>query len=274
MILNKNYVVKNRLIVDGVDIQEKYGLIMSSNNIQLDPPEPKYTFVDIPGRLEGPLDLSESVSGDIPFGPRNQSFAFFVLNEENFEATKTAVSNFLHGKRYEYRLTFDEDYIYTGRFKVTGYETSFYEGQYYSQGKLGIIQIAIQADPYKRKDKQIVKVNAAGGTNAILQSGRLPVSPVFECEHEFRIKYGNIDRMIPSGTHTVTDLFLTEGENEIFLNSYTQGQSRKISDISDYSVDTHGNEKLSIWFWGSDVVSGLLNDDSYAIYIQYDWKDL
>ena len=86
---------KNRLIVNGVDLTEKFKMVLS-DGYTLTPPSPKTYIIDIPGG-HGKLDLTESLFGDVPYDNRKQEFTFYIINVEDFEKAKTEISNMLHG---------------------------------------------------------------------------------------------------------------------------------------------------------------------------------
>lgn len=63
---------ENRLIVNGVDLTLKYGLILI-DGYKLDPPEVKKYEVDIPGG-DGVIDLTDSLLGDTAYKNREIEF--------------------------------------------------------------------------------------------------------------------------------------------------------------------------------------------------------
>ena len=68
----------NRLIVNGIDLSMKYGLILI-DGYELDPPSPKTTTVDIPG-ANGSIDLTEALNGDVVYDNRTKKFVFKIGN--------------------------------------------------------------------------------------------------------------------------------------------------------------------------------------------------
>ncbi len=88
----------------------------------------------------GIIDLTEALTGDVVYNNRHQEFEFALINVENFEKVKTDLSNFLHGKAFDYSMTMDPGYTYHGRFTVSSYSHSAY-----SSGILGNIKISIDA---------------------------------------------------------------------------------------------------------------------------------
>ena len=141
----------NRLIVDGVDLSIRFKMVLM-DGYTLSQPSPKTYTVDIPGG-NGKLDLTEFLTGDTLYDNRSQEFVFAIIDVKDFEHTKTEISNFLHGKAYDYQITMDPNYTYHGRFTVADASHTKY-----LNGVVGIIQISIEADPFKFKEKQIFSV--------------------------------------------------------------------------------------------------------------------
>lgn len=176
----------NRLIVNGVDLTEEFKMVLV-DGYTLGPPTPKVYTIDIPGR-SGAVDLSEVLNNDISYNNRSQSFTFYVINIEDFETVKTDISNFLHGRRYEYVITMDPDYIYTGRFTINSYTHSVYSN---IEHKVGVIEVSVDAEPYKRKENVKRKINCYGGNIIHLYSGRLMVRPKFTVTEKAVIDFNN-----------------------------------------------------------------------------------
>lgn len=202
----------NRLIVDGVDITTTYGLILV-DGYTLEPPSPKTYTVDIPGG-NGIIDLTESFTGDVAYDNRSQTFTFLVIYPEDFEKTKTKISNFLHGKAFDYKMTMDPDYTYHGRFTVNSYSHSAYV-----DGIVGSIEVQINADPYKKKSDMTYKLNAVGGKMYRLESGRRPVHPTIECESVCFVTWDGVEYTIPAGTYRLNDVVFKQGFNDFYINT-------------------------------------------------------
>ena len=98
----------NRLIVNDVDLSIRFRLFLL-DGFTLSPPEPKTYTVDIPGG-DGVIDLTESLTGDVAYNNREMEFTFVSLDVEDYEYAKTRLSNFLHGKEYDFKMTMDPDY--------------------------------------------------------------------------------------------------------------------------------------------------------------------
>lgn len=205
---------QNRLIVDGVDLTVRFQMILL-DGYTLSPPEPKTYTVDIPGG-DGVIDLTQSLTGDVAYKNRQQEFIFAVINPDSFERVKTEVSNFLHGKEFDYQISMDPGYTYHGRFSVKEYNHALYS----YPGLVGTFSIDIDAEPYKLKSHKVYALNATGGAMFRLPSGRKPVHPVIETAQPCHVRFGNIITEIPSGTYRMNDVLFKEGFNEIYINSY------------------------------------------------------
>lgn len=203
----------NRLIVNGVDLSMTYRMVLA-DGYTLDPPEPKTYTVDIPGG-NGVIDLTEALTGDVAYKNRNQEFTFYLIDVEEFETVKTRVSNFLHGRAFDYQMTMDPGYTYHGRFFVDSYTHSTY-----SSGTLGVIKIKIEANPYKIKEKSTYALNATGGKLFRLESGRRPVHPTIECAQVCYVTFKGNEYTIPAGTYVLNDVLFESGWNDIYINSY------------------------------------------------------
>lgn len=212
----------NRLIVGGVDISEEYGLILM-DGYTLTPPASKRYTVDVPGG-NGLIDLTD-VLGDVAYSNRQQSFNFAVLRDEEdspietiqqYEKIKTRISNDLHGRRFQYKMTMDPGYIYEGRFEIKDYP---YEQ--YTEGKVGLIKMDVEAYPFKYKEDDILVVkNATGGYDFELESGRLTVVP--EIIHKRTVKVifdGKVKTYEGSGTIKDEDITFKTGINHIYIDS-------------------------------------------------------
>lgn len=289
----------NRLIVDGVDLSVRFQMILL-DGYTLSPPEPKTYTVDIPGG-DGVIDLTSALTGDVAYSNRSQSFTFMVVDPDSFERVKTDVSNFLHGKSFDYQMTMDPGYTYHGRFSVTEYSHAVYA----YPGLVGVFAVDIDADPYKSKGLQTYQLNATGGKMFRLESGRKPVHPVIECTQPCRVRWKDVVTVVPVGTYRLNDVLFTQGFNEIYINS-RELFNTSWADLGSDGVYAMTWDSASSYRWDDiqrmdgnimDVprqwseISGLRWEELAAkawadidfrteeapdtsVYLSYDWKDL
>lgn len=289
----------NRLIVNGVDLSIRFQMVLL-DGYTLEPPEPKTYTVDIPGG-NGVIDLTEALTGDVAYKNRKQEFMFAVIDVKNFEKVKTEVSNFLHGRAFDYTMTMDPGYTYHGRFSVDSYSH-----EAYANGLLGQFKVIVDANPYKLKEHCAYRLNATGGKLYRFESGRRPVHPTIECNSPCIITIDGKDVLIPSGTHRINDLVFKAGINELFVNSYTlniinwhdlsnyDGLSTTWGSISNYrwyeiqkngsedaknapqcwrELNTYTWEKMNLKKWKS-LDYRIEEAPNSTVYITYTWEDL
>ena len=289
----------NRLIVDGVDLTIRFQMALL-DGYTLSPPEPKTYTVDIPGG-DGVIDLTQALTGDVAYKNRQQTFPFMVVNPDSFERVKTDVSNFLHGKEFDYQITMDPGYTYHGRFTVTEYSHALYA----YPGLVGTFMVSVDADPYKSKGRMTYQLNATGGKMFRLESGRKPVHPVVECTQPCKVRWKNVIVQVPAGTYRLNDVLFTRGYNEIYINSWEffnitwgevdEGGAHQMTweEASRYRWDDlqrlEGDiydipqkwEDLAQYRW-SDLADKTWADVDFrneavpdtTVYLSYDWKDL
>lgn len=104
------------LIFDGVNLKTEHGLMYS--NFEEELPEPKIIKVDIPAGMD--IDITEAL-WPVVYHDGKHTFKFFVYKptaSEVFDVERELIST-IHGKRAAYRLSWDPDFTYTGRAKVS-----------------------------------------------------------------------------------------------------------------------------------------------------------
>lgn len=295
----------NRLIVNGVDICERFKLALL-DGYTLSPPDPKTYTVDIPGG-NGVIDLTEALAGDVVYKNRSQSFTFACIDPStSFESVKTELSNFIHGRYYDYTMTMDPGYTYHGRFTL-----SSYSHEVYANGFVGTFKMDVDAKPYKTKEKCVYKLNATGGKWYSFESGRRPVHPTLECTETCFITWKDKEYTISPGAYRLNKVTFTDGMNDLYVNSrklYTEKWLNVAEDgddamtwdtASQYTWDsiqrigitTKGYQKwldIANIAWGDFAEDGsdptrwneadYRNTEDYAgnatVYLAYEWEDL
>ena len=77
------------------------------------------SFVDIPGKKDGPINMSKYLTGQILYDLRSGSLQFIVDNDhEDWILLRKKITEYLHGKRMKMCLEDDPDYYYEGRFSL------------------------------------------------------------------------------------------------------------------------------------------------------------
>lgn len=265
----------NRLIVNGVDLTQKFKMILA-DGYTLTPPSIKTYTVDIPGG-HGKLDLTEALFGDVAYNNRKQEFTFYLINVDEYEKVKTEISNLVHGRYLEYQITMDPEYTYKGRFTVDSYSHMAF-----SSGKLGQIKISIDGDPFKYKKNKVCSISCVGGQTFIFQSGRKRVLPTIETDGLLKVIFDGKLVTLPKGTWKLNDVVFTAGSNEIYFNSYdihnlTWGELRDTTNWGQFKekrlyewYKLNGDGSFVFVTWGTLGT----NDWSYYETQNKAWKDL
>lgn len=94
--------------------------LVPSSPPQFTPPEPYTNYVDIPGRVEGPIDLSEVLTGEVAYKNCEGEWSFVSADyTENRTAKYSELKNFLHGKQVMIITEEDPDHYRFGRMFVS-----------------------------------------------------------------------------------------------------------------------------------------------------------
>lgn len=294
---------KNKILVDGVDIADRFDIFMS-DNYSLGLPTPKTYSVDIPG--SGSIDLTDAMFGDVAYNNRAQEFGFYMVGDyEDYSTRLTKIANFLQGKKFKYQITMDLPYTYTGRFTVEGNQHT--PGYYIDRGPsdiCGTFKIKIDAEPWKLREKKSYSLNACGGKRYRFDSGRKPVRPVVEVAQPTTFVWKDKVIEVPQGTFRLNDVLFTEGQNDLYINSFplqtvkwedlgegggfamTWDQARSYYWDEIHRLRTEGDVRYQSWSELSPLRWEALSDKTWddlnyvpdtgtgQVYLVYDWEDL
>lgn len=211
----------NRMIIGGVKVDEEYGLILM-DDYTLSPPETKKYEIDIPG-ANGKIDLTD-VFGNVVYNNKSDKFNFMTFDVKNVERTKTKISNFLHGKKFDYSYsmdTYDDDgiekwYKHRGRFEISSYKHEVYMEQ-----TVVVFEITVDTEPYKYRDPVIITKDCSGGVMLHLESGRMPVVPKITHTLPIKIMCNGITKDYnEAGVINDADFIFENGINDIYINSF------------------------------------------------------
>lgn len=98
--------------------------LIPSSPPMINAPEPYTNYVDIPGRVAGPIDLSEVLTNSVSYQNSEGEWGF-ISNDytENRMNKFLELKQFLHGKRMKIELEEDPDHYYLGRTFVSEVRT-------------------------------------------------------------------------------------------------------------------------------------------------------
>ena len=280
------------LIIGEVDTYADWGLVLSSK--ELSPPPPKVYEVDVPGG-NGSINLTAALSGDTAYGNRKQKFTFSsALGNIDFEQLKTTVSNALHGREFDYSLSWEPGYIYHGWFSIDEYATD---------ASVGRITVSVDAEPFKRKPLQTKRCDASGGAIVRCESGRMRVRPTIETGGPLRVIAGGKEIWLSQGAWEIEDVLFGQGVNELYLcsldirnltwgnlkeNGVTWADFRGKRLFEWYKSNGNGTYAYKTWADVSNLTWGDLSETTWAehlykltdaetvedVFISYEWGDL
>lgn len=256
----------NRLIVNGVDLTARYGMILT-DGYTMDPPEPKTYEVDIPGG-DGKIDLTETLLGDTAYKNRKMEFEFYLIDVEDYEDIMTEINTFLHGKSYDFKLTMDIDYTYHGRFTVSSMSQGLYP-----LGLVGKFKVTIDAEPFKYRADRVYKIDAVGGETVYLESGRKRVRPTIETTGFVKVIFNNKLVKLPAGSWSVNDVLFKEGANEIYFNTYDI-KSLTWKELKESSVTCLDFTRRRLYEWYKSRGNGTYVIETWNDEVDKTWGDL
>lgn len=256
--------------VNGVNICEEFGnktrgtKLILTDETELNPPDKVTNYKDIPG-MDGILDLSELLAGDMIFGIRHQTLVFFVPDELNFEIVKTQLSNFLDGKKFDYTFSWDPGYTYNGRFRVTDY----------AGWRQNRIAVEVDAYPYKRGEHKRVVIKAAGGGEAVVENGRKHVIPEITVQDEALVVYDDVAYELPGeGSYTANGLRLKEGRSVIRANTALDLCDTLWEDLEEKFPKWSDLPKTARWYDYYFTHGVKPRDPKWDVVVEYDIYDL
>lgn len=277
--------------IGGKHTYRDLGLVLVDGSEKIGLPEIQTYNIEVPGR-DGLLDLTEALNGEVAYKNRECSWQFADAREYGERtAALVELANMLHGRKLAFKLDDRPEYTGTGRFTAE-----------IGENRRGYTVLNVKADcePYFSKGVKTLRVNAAGGIKITVESGRKPVCPTFEFQSETIVLADGIHARMQPGTYKVSDLWLHQGRNEIYLNSYLGYGNVPISKYAESPISEHKDALISdlMWEgvrgaavqvedWASDTVRAhadtiigeaeytvSTDSEEFAVYIQYDWSDL
>lgn len=184
-------------------------LILTSKDVT--PPEPKTNYINLDG-MDGTLDLSESLTGEITYKDRTVSATFWT-NEGTFKersALYKKIVGTLHGKKINIIEPDDPDHCFHGRIKIKS-----------CKNILPYMEFTIEAtcEPWRYSLEDInryVEVNSDKVTSLVINNeGVKTVCPDITVTGLVTIRYGEFEKTLTTGSYKIIDLKLRQGVNVV-----------------------------------------------------------
>ena len=191
-----------------------FKLLLASKEIGA--PAVKKYELDIEG-ADGTLDLTDFF-GEPKYEDVQHKFEFStIVPHGEFPSLFSTVKNAIHGKKMRVILDDDPLFYYVGRLSVSGFT---------SEKNVGKVSVEADCEPYKYKLEKTVVSRAVNGTDTVvLTNSRKRAVPevTIATESSIRIVYQSVNIWdLGSGSFTLPELELTEGENEVTVSGVGQ----------------------------------------------------
>lgn len=179
----------------------------------LSDPELVESFLDIPGRIDGPLDASTALTdGDPRYGLRSlvATFECSVGTRLEREERIRLMRNQLDGLRFDITLPDDPTHHVKGRVRV---ERLFNNLAHAS------VRVTATCDPWRYNNTDTVvalQATATQQTATLINSGRRAVSPVLTVSGgDVNIAFGGASWALSAGTYQTPEIFLPAGSHPL-----------------------------------------------------------
>lgn len=172
-------------------------------------------FVEVPGRILGPLDLSAALTNGEPrFGSRTLEATFETSEGTRLDrkAQIATMIGWLSGWRTEITLPDDPDRYLVGRLHIE---------ELYNDMAHAAVQVTAVCEPWLySKEETVVSLTAATAekTATLLNAGRRTVVPLLEItgtDASVLLQFGAASWALGPGTYQLPDLVLTQGEHAL-----------------------------------------------------------
>ncbi len=299
------------VVVDGVDLYERFGLILA-DGYEIGIPEYKRFTKKLLG--DGVVDITEA-AGDVYFEERKIKLPMFASGPctvEEYELLKSEVASWVNGRRCEMRFSIDPGFTYTGRVSSSSFKWD---------AKVFTCTLTVDAEPYKTLGRVVFRANAAGGVKLRLDNGRARTQPTVEVYNKAVMSFEDKHWELDPGTWVLDDFWLHSGENVVSVTTtpdygdalLSDYENTELADIADKllcdlaagdeplqvpmtmaEVDAMCSDLMTDGSGGTDPMRGVLfaiddvrlvdlaypaSEDAAEfgdtnIYFEYEWRDL
>lgn len=182
----------------------------------LDEAKPIEAYVDLPGRLDGPIDFTEASSGDVEYSSRALSITL-----ESSEGTRaereeriSQMVNTLHGRRTKIWTPDDIGHYLSGRLKIK---------KNYNDLAHASVNITATCEPWKYDNEDtVVSAELTDELQEItLECSRRPVFPKLRVQGELTMVDNGNTYMLSEGTYQLAWLSLRAFEKRTLQVSGT-----------------------------------------------------
>lgn len=188
--------------IDGVNIAEQFGFYLVDRS--LSDPVVKTTYIDVPA-ANGSYDASEALG--LFYEDRDMPFTFLRPDLSAWAADKSALSNYLHGRKRKIVFADDPNWYYIGRISLDQYDST-------SHTQTGRARVF----PYKLAVTPTVVTQNGSGT-VELENDEMPVVPEITATAAATFVWGTNSVTVSAGTYRIAGLELPKGITEVAVTT-------------------------------------------------------
>ena len=176
----------------------------------IDEPTPNTKYIDIDG-MNGSLDLSEALTGEVTYQDRTISATFFTDNgnyKERGRLLRSIIAS-LHGRKIKIIEPDDPSHYFLGRVKIKSHENTIPYAQF---------SIEATCEPWRYAiDESIRSVTVNNNTVSVIinNNGVKSLSPDINVSGTVNIVTDDVNVQLTNGDYKISELKLKVGVNKI-----------------------------------------------------------
>ena len=178
------------------------------------PPEPKTNYVSLDG-MNGTLDLSESLTGEVAYQDRTITAEFWTSEGTFIDrvALMRDITAALHGKKIKIVEPDDPEHYFLGRIKIKSSNYSQVHANFSIEATCEPWRYAIQ------ETKRMIEVDTDSEVVAVIRNnGVKTLCPAITVEGTVTLTYKDASIELTNGSYTIPDIKLYQGANAVGLS--------------------------------------------------------
>lgn len=173
-------------------------------------PEPKTNYIELDG-MDGSLDLSESLTGEVVYRDRTISATFWTDagTREDRVKLKQTITRALHGRKIKIVEPDDPEHYFYGRVNIKSFKNTLTYCE---------IEIEATCEPWRyalTESVRRVDPNNQAVDVVICNNGSKTLCPTVTVNGTVAITYDGVTTTLKTGSYKITDVKLRRGANVI-----------------------------------------------------------
>lgn len=199
--------MKRFLIIDKYNTAYDWGLLLTAKTVG--DPEVKTNYIELDG-ASGSIDLTEALTGDVPYTDRTLAASFSMSDGTVQErgAVLQDIRAALHGRKVRIVEPDDPEHFLLGRVLIRGSTNTH---------SLSTLDIEAVCDPWRYAvNESERRVEPKGHTDVVIcNAGTKTVTPVITVSGTVNVTFNGLTTTLTDGSYTVSDIRLKPGANVI-----------------------------------------------------------